>query len=97
MQLAQSITFKSANVSLTSTIQRYSQPAGALGADQNAKSVTDSKTRFDKASAALRGDLGESRDQGASRCFRGLGVEFVVLNNLVGGFFESLSWENVAR
>lgn len=54
LQLAPSIAFTSASVSLPSTIQRYSQLAGALGADQNAKPVTDAKTRFDKASDALR-------------------------------------------
>ncbi|HJP73249.1 MAG TPA: ABC transporter substrate-binding protein [Pseudonocardiaceae bacterium] len=54
LQLAPSIAFTSASVSLPSTIQRYSQLAGALGADQNAKPVIDAKVRFDNASDALR-------------------------------------------
>jgi iron complex transport system substrate-binding protein len=29
--------------------------------------------------------------------YRSLGVEFVVPNNVVGGFFEGLSWENVDK
>lgn len=54
LQLAPSIALKSANVSLPATIQRYSQLAGALGANQNAKPVADAKARFDRASDALR-------------------------------------------
>ena len=117
LQLAPSIAFKSANVSLTSTIQRYSELAAALGADQNAKSVTDAKARFDKASAALRAAIAANpgikvlagsaaADQfyvstpGAYpdlTYFQSLGVELVQPNNVVGGFFEGLSWENVDK
>lgn len=117
LQLAPSIAFKSANVSLASTIQRYSQLAGALGADQNAKSVTDAKARFDKASAALRAATSANPGirvlAGSAAAdqfyvslpsvypdltyFQSLGVEFVQPDNVVGGFFEGLSWENADK
>ena len=117
LQLAPSIAITSANVSLTSAIQRYSELAGALGADQNAKTVTDAKARFDQASAALRAAASANpgikvlagsaaADQfyvstpGAYpdlTYYRSLGVEFVQPNNVSGGFFEGLSWENVDK
>ncbi|HEX4221662.1 MAG TPA: ABC transporter substrate-binding protein [Pseudonocardiaceae bacterium] len=117
LQLAPSIALNSANVSLRSAIQRYSQLAAALGADQNGPSVTDAKARFDKASAALRAAtsanpgirvLAASADanqfyvagSGAYpdlTYFQSLGVEIVRPDNVVGGFFESLSWENADK
>lgn len=117
LQLAPSIAFKSAGVSLVSTIRRYSQLAGALGADQNAKPVRDAKDRFDRASAALRAATSANPGirvlAGSAAAdqfyvslpsmypdltyFQSLGVEFVRPDNVVGGFFEGLSWENADR
>ena len=117
LQLAPSVAFTSAGVSLPSAIERYSQLAGALGADQNAPSVTDAKARFDKASAALRAAttanpgikvLAASADASEFYVadqsvypdlsyYQSLGVEFVQPGNVVGGFFESLSWENADK
>jgi iron complex transport system substrate-binding protein len=117
LQLAPSVAFTSAGVSLPSAINRYSQLAAALGADQNATSVTDAKARFDKASDALRAAtkanpgvkvLAASADAQEFYVatpsaypdlsyYEGLGVEFVRPTNVVGGFFESLSWENADK
>jgi iron complex transport system substrate-binding protein len=117
LQLAPSVAFTSANVSLPSAINRYSQLAAALGADQNTKPITDAKARFDKATDALRAAtkanpgikvLAASADAQEFYVatpsaypdlsyYQSLGVEFVPPGNVVGGFFESLSWENANK
>lgn len=117
LQLAPSLAFTSAGVSLPSAIQRYRQLAGALGADEQAKPVTDAKARFDRASAALRAatkaNPGIRVLAGSAAAdqfyvstpsvypdlsyYQSLGVEIVRPTNVVGGFFEGLSWENVDK
>ncbi|HEY2700534.1 MAG TPA: ABC transporter substrate-binding protein [Pseudonocardiaceae bacterium] len=117
LQLAPSLAFTSASVSLPSAIKRYSDLAGALGADQNAKQVTDAKARFDKASAAVRAATAANPGikvlAGSAAAdqfyvstasvypdlsyYQSLGVEFVQPGNVVGGFFEGLSWENADK
>lgn len=54
LELAPSIGFTVANVSLLEPIKRYEELAGSLGADLKAKQVTDAKARFERASATLR-------------------------------------------
>ncbi|HEX3785608.1 MAG TPA: ABC transporter substrate-binding protein [Pseudonocardiaceae bacterium] len=117
LQLAPSIAFTSANISLLKTIGRYAELAKALGADPNAKQVTEAKARFDSATNALRTATATNRGikvlAGSAAAdmfyvslpssypdltyFQSIGVEFVVPNKVTGGFFESLSWENVDK
>ncbi|MFH8681181.1 ABC transporter substrate-binding protein [Streptomyces lydicus] len=52
--LAPSVAITSSRVPLARIIERYAELAQALGADLNAKKVTDAKARFEKASEALR-------------------------------------------
>lgn len=53
-KLAKSVAITSARVPLLKIIERYAELAESLGADLEAKKVTDAKARFEKASAALR-------------------------------------------
>ncbi|GGM54167.1 ABC transporter substrate-binding protein [Dactylosporangium sucinum] len=52
--LAPSVAIKVAGVSLAQVLARYGELAASLGADQNAKLVTDAKARFEAAAAAVR-------------------------------------------
>ncbi|MBP2402123.1 Ferric-citrate-binding protein [Streptomyces netropsis] len=52
--LAPSVGLGVTKVSLTQVIGRYAELAGSLGADLEAKKVTDAKARFEKASETLR-------------------------------------------
>ena len=53
-KLAPSVAINVAKVSLPTPIQRYAELAQSLGADLNAKKVTDAKTRFQTAAETLR-------------------------------------------
>ncbi|MFJ9409794.1 ABC transporter substrate-binding protein [Streptomyces sp. NPDC101393] len=53
-QLAKSVAITSSRTPLVNIIERYAELAKSLGADLGAKKVTDAKSRFEKASAALR-------------------------------------------
>ncbi|MFJ6751236.1 MULTISPECIES: ABC transporter substrate-binding protein [unclassified Streptomyces] len=53
-QLAKSVAITSSRTPLVKIIERYAELAKSLGADLGAKKVTDAKSRFEKASAALR-------------------------------------------
>lgn len=53
-KLAPSVAINVAKVSLPTPIQRYAELAQSLGADLNAKNVTDAKTRFQTAAETLR-------------------------------------------
>ncbi|MFE6743803.1 ABC transporter substrate-binding protein [Streptomyces tubercidicus] len=52
--LAKTVAITSSRVSLLKIIERYAELAKSLGADLQAKKVTDAKARFEKASEALR-------------------------------------------
>jgi iron complex transport system substrate-binding protein len=53
-KLAKSVAITSSRTPLNKIIERYAELAKSLGADLGAKKVTDAKSRFEKASAALR-------------------------------------------
>ncbi|MFG3260194.1 ABC transporter substrate-binding protein [Streptomyces sp. NPDC048172] len=54
LKLAPAVAMQAAEVSMVKSIERFAKLAESLGADLKAKSVTDAKTRFEKASATLR-------------------------------------------
>lgn len=117
LAFAPSVGLTVAGVTLTKVIQRYAELAASLGADRNAKPVTDAKARFDAAvdklkaavkanpgikvlAASASPDLFYASDPKASAdlsFYRELGVELVTPDNVTGGFFESLSWENADK
>jgi len=53
-KLARQVGIKSAHVPMVEVIQQYAKLAESLGADVKAKSVTEAKTRFEKAAERLR-------------------------------------------
>jgi iron complex transport system substrate-binding protein len=54
LELAPSVGINVARVALPTPIERYAKLAESLGADLNARQVTDAKARFDAAAASLR-------------------------------------------
>jgi iron complex transport system substrate-binding protein len=54
LKLAPSLALKTAEVSMLDGIKRFSELAEALGADVNAKKVTDAKARFEAAAEKVR-------------------------------------------
>ena len=54
LKLAPSLALKTAETSMLDAIKRFAELAGTLGADLEAKRVTDAKDRFEKASERLR-------------------------------------------
>ncbi|MFI6469353.1 ABC transporter substrate-binding protein [Streptomyces sp. NPDC050516] len=117
LTLAPSVALWAADQSMPAALQRRVDLAKSLGADVNAKKVTDAKAAFEKASARLRAaakanpgirvllgsaspDLfyvSEAKRSCDTRYFQELGVRFVTPKVDSQGFFESLSWENVAK
>ncbi|OEV03087.1 ABC transporter substrate-binding protein [Streptomyces oceani] len=54
LELAPGIALKASQVSLSRVIRRHGELAGALGADLEAKKVSEAKRRFEKAAETLR-------------------------------------------
>ncbi|WP_320064258.1 ABC transporter substrate-binding protein [Micromonospora sp. RTGN7] len=54
LALAPAVTITTARVPMTRPIARYAELAAALGADLNAKKVTDAKARFEAAAESVR-------------------------------------------